>query len=185
MLWHFVMYRCCITAGYDSFPLAPEIMIGCLVDESARNVFTAFKWLGNDLLTYCAAGSCLSRFGRAAVLSRQTSNGALSISVTKQERYKYVCVCVCVCDRGWLDIHVALIIVPLLPGSHRGVGQALMWVWSHVTLGCWAEVAYWCRHHIVTHISYQARLFEMKAAIYVCVCVCMCVCVGVCVGVFT
>ncbi len=41
----------------------------------------------------------------------------------KKERYERVCVRVC-----WLDIHVALIIVPLLLGSHSGIGQALMWV---------------------------------------------------------
>lgn len=83
----------------------------------------------------------------------------------------------CVCDRGWLDLHVALIIVQLLLGSRCGIGQALMWAWSHVTLGCWAEVAYWCRHRIVTHISYHGVLFEMKAAIclriYMCVYVCV------------
>lgn len=122
---------------------------------------------GKDLLTYCMAGSCMSRFGRVGVLSWQTSNGALSICLTKRKRDT-----VCVCDRGWLDIHVALIILPLLLGSHSGVGQALMWVWSHVTLGCWAEVAYWCRRHIVTHISYHRRLFELKAAVWGCVCVC-------------
>lgn len=73
---------------------------------------------------------------------------------------QYVCVTV-----GWLDIHVALIIVPLSFSSHSGIGQALMWVWSHVTLGCWVEVAYWYRHHIVNHISYRGRLFEMKATL--------------------
>lgn len=76
-------------------------------------MFTTFKWNENDLLTYCVAGSCSSRFGRVGVLSWQTSNGALSISVTKRRRHESVCVCVG--DRGWLDIHVALIIVPLLP----------------------------------------------------------------------
>lgn len=130
---------------------------------------------GNDLLTYCVAGSCLSRFGRVGVLSWQTSNSAPSISGTKREAGYSMCVYVCVTG-GWFDIHVALIIVPLLLGFHSGLSQALMWVWSHVTLGCWAEVGYWCRHLIVTHISYHRRLFEMKAA------VCMCVCPAVWMG---
>lgn len=57
-----------------------------------------------------------------------------------------------------------------MSGSHSSVGQALMWVWSHMTLGCWVEVAYWCRHHIVTHISYQGWLCDWKL---LCVCVCL------------
>ena len=60
-------------------------------------------------------------------------NKSISISVTKRCVNVFVCVsvyvCVCVCETaGWLDIHVALIIVPLLLGSHSGIRQTLMWV---------------------------------------------------------
>lgn len=48
---------------------------------------------GSDLLVHSVAGSCMSRFGKVGALSWQTSNDALSISVTNRER----CVCVCVC----------------------------------------------------------------------------------------
>lgn len=81
------------------------------------------------------------------------------------------CVCVCMWERvirGWLDIHVALIIVPLLPGSRSGIGQALMWVWSHVTLGCWAEVAYWCSHHIVTPQHFLSGKAVWNESCHVC-----------------
>lgn len=47
---------------------------------------------GNYLLIYCMAGSCMSRFGRVGVLSWQTSNGALSISVTNRKGDTSVCV---------------------------------------------------------------------------------------------
>lgn len=135
---------------------------------------------GNDLLRFCVAGSCSWTCGRVSVLSWQASNGALFIPVTK--RMSNMSVCVCVCDRGrWLDIHVALIIVPLLLGSHSGVGQALMLGWSHVTLDVGAEVAYWCRHHIVTYISYQ-EMAVWNESLHVCVCVCLSCSVAVWMG---
>lgn len=121
------------------------------------NVFTAFKWMEMTCLHIVwQVAECQDLEGLVYCHDRHQT--VLFLFLWQRGRE------ICACDRGWLDIHVALIILPLLLGSHSGVGQALMWVWSHVTLGCWAEVAYWCRHHIVTHISYHGRLFELKAA---------------------
>lgn len=125
------------------------------------NVFTAFKWMEMTCLHIVwQVAACQDLEGLVYCHDRHQT--VLFLFLWQRGRE------ICAYDRGWLDIHVALIILPLLLGSHSGVGQALMWVWSHVTLGCWAEVAYWCRHHIVTHISYHGRLFELKASLCVC-----------------